>query len=129
MPRTTIDFHETRHHAAIALSSLREVGLHPGDIGGAWLDEAATAPEQHEDTSLQATRQTVDVSDLGRVQFTGWLAEAALLLKTVDEPTALSAILGDHVDEADLSRIRETISGGGGIVGIRARDVFNPEID
>ncbi len=128
MPRTKIDFHETRQDAASALSSLREVGLNPGDIGGAWLDDAAAGPGR-EDAPLQATRQTVDVRDLGRVQFTGWLAEAAQPFRTVDQPTPLSAVLGDHADEADLTRIRETLVAGGGIVGVRARDAFNPEID
>ena len=123
MPRTKIDFHDNRQDAATALSSLREVGLNPGDIGGAWLEDAQAAAEERD----RATHRTVDVMDLGRVQFTGWLAEAALQISDAEHTAPLSSILGDHVDAAELDRIRRTLASGGGIVGVRARDAFNPE--
>lgn len=123
MPRTKIDFHEDRQDAATALSSLREVGLNPGDIGGAWLEDAQATAEGLD----TATRRTVEVQALGRVQFTGWLAEAALNFSDAEQGAPLSSILGDHADAAELDRIRQTLASGGGIVGVRARDAFNPE--
>ena len=123
MPRTKINFHEDRQDAATALASLREVGLNPGDIGGAWLDDAQAKAEGLD----KATRRTVEVQDLGRVQFTGWLAEAALKFSDAEQAAPLSSILGDHADAAELDRIRQTLASGGGIVGVRARDAFNPE--
>ena len=123
MPRTKIDFHDNRQDAATALSSLREVGLNPSDIGGAWLEDAKAKAEGLD----KATRRTVEVPDLGRVQFTGWLAEAALKFSDAEQTASLSSILGDHADAAELDRIRQTLVSGGGIVGVRARDAFNPE--
>lgn len=126
MPRTKIDFHHSRQDAADALSSLREVGLNPGDVGGAWLAADGTS----EDTPTTATSRLVPVAEVGEVRFSGWLAEVALQALGDRETAPLSAIFDDLTSDAgDLARLRDTLAAGGGIVGVRARDTFSPEPD
>lgn len=126
MPRTKIDFHQSREDAAASLTSLREVGLNPGDIGGAWL--AGEDPSAaREDGSMTGPDRLIDVEDLGRVRFSGWLADAALEAIGNGPAAPLAAIFDDLADEAELQRVRDTLASGGGIVGVKARDAFNPE--
>ena len=119
MPRTTIDFHKDRRDAAAAFGSLRDVGLNAGDVGGAWLAEDQPAG--------QGSGHGVEVMDLGLVAFSGWLAEAALKVASPDRPVSLATLLEGHsVTPEDLDRIHRTLTAGGGIIGVRARDAFNP---
>lgn len=126
MPRTKIDFHQSREDAAASLTSLREVGLSPGDIGGAWLageDLSAVIG----DGSTTGPVRLIDVDDLGRVLFSGWLADAALKAAGNEPAAQLSVIFDDLTDDAELQRLRDTLASGGGIVGVKARDAFIPE--
>ena len=75
MPRITIDCYDDQHAAAGALDSLREVGLHPGDVAAAWPAAGAAPSGLEAVTPLELFEAPVE--SLGRVQFTGWLAEAA----------------------------------------------------
>lgn len=129
MPRTKLDFHQSREDAADALSSLREVGLNSGDVGGAWLAETA-ADGPVEETPATATSRLVPVADVGDVRFSGWLAESALQALGEQETAPLSAIFHDQTLDADeLARLRDTLKGGGGVVGVRARDTFGQNQD
>lgn len=125
MPRTKIDFYQSRRDAAAALASLRDIGLNPGDIGGAWL----AAEDPLDDASAHGPVQVTDVEEVGRVRFSGWLAEAAQRVAGGARAAPLSTILADLTDAADAQRVRDTLVAGGGIVGVRARDVFNTETD
>lgn len=125
MPRTKIDFYQSRRDAAASLSSLRDVGLNPGDVSGAWLAEtAAGSPDDAASTSASSRR--IPVEDVGDVEFTGWLAQVALDALGDGSTAALSAIFRDLTsDDAELARVRDTLRAGGGVVGVRARDAFN----
>ncbi len=127
MPRMKIDFYPNREDAADALSSLREVGLNPGDVGGAW---AARTPEigTAEDAGRTDGSHLIAVEDLGPVRFSGWLAEIALKSAGERTPVPLASIFQDLTpDAAELARVRDALASGGGVIGVRARDVFNPE--
>lgn len=127
MPRTKIDFHQTGEDAAAALSSLREVGLNPGDVGGAWLAGTSINSSQND---AAASSRIITVTDLGEVCFSGWLAEVALEAMGDKEEAPLSAVFDDLTsDGAERSRLQETLAAGGGIVGVRAHDTFSPEPD
>lgn len=129
MPRTKIDFHQSRRAAAEALSSLREIGLNSGDVGSAWLADTA-ADGTSNDAPTTATSRVIRVSDVGEVRFSGWLAEVALEALDDQQAAPLSAIFDDlTLEPAELVRLRDTLAAGGGIVGVRARDNFSPEPD
>jgi len=126
MPRTKIDFHQSRQDAAAALSSLREVGLNPGDVGGAWL--AGEDPfDAVDDASMNGPGQLIEVEEIGLVRFSGWLADAAHEAAGNRPAAPLSVIFDDLTDDAELQRVRDILASGGGIVGVRARDALNPE--
>lgn len=129
MPRTKIDFHQSRQAAAEALSSLRGIGLNSGDVGSAWLADTA-ADGTSNDAPTTATSRVIRVSDVGEVRFSGWLAEVALEALDDQQAAPLSAIFDDlTLEPAELVRLRDTLAAGGGIVGVRARDNFSPEPD
>nr|WP_314136964.1 hypothetical protein [uncultured Brevundimonas sp.] len=128
MARTKIDFHQSRQDAAAALSSLREVGLNPGDIGGAWR-VGENSFDAADDASTSGPGQLIDVEEIGLIRFSGWLADAAQEAAAHGPATPLSVIFDDLTDDAELQRVRDTLASGGGIVGIRARDTFKPEQD
>lgn len=127
MPRTKIDFHQTGEDAAAALSSLREVGLNPSDVGGAWL---AGISADARPINVAATSRVITVTGLGDVCFSGWLAEFALEAIGDKEEAPLSTIFDDLIsDHAELARLRANLAAGGGIVGVRARDPLNHQPD
>lgn len=127
MPRTTLDFHRDRHDAWSAASSLREVGLGAGDVGGAWravYDPTASGP-----VGMAAVR-TLEISDIGAVDFTGWLAEVAAEVYRDSGAVSLGEVLAGHVsDDAVIDEARQTIASGGGIVGVRATGAFETDLD
>jgi len=126
MPRITIDFHDRREDAVSALASLRDVGLSTEDVASAWL-----APSEGEDVGddaqPSASLYEASIDGVGRVQFTGWLGEAALASLGADSTIDLAEALGG--EEADIDRIHRTLACGGGLIAIRARDTYSPQDD
>lgn len=122
MPRTKIDFHQNRQDAASALSALREVGLDAGNVGGAWLAEVETV----DDVPLTGPSQGLDVEGVGEVLFGGWLADVAYEACAGTPAPTLAVLFRDLTsDAAELVRIRDTLTSGGGLVCVRASHVFD----
>lgn len=128
MARITIDFHDDRKDAAAAVSSLAKVGLEPGGIGGAWLsDQTDDIPNDASALDAGAAGQEVQVAGLGRLTLTGWLAQIARQEPRDGGSLPLSIILeGCDADEEMGERIQRTLAAGGGIVGVRASETFDP---
>lgn len=129
MPRTKIDFYPSRQDAADALSSLREVGLSPGDVGGAWLS-GTEVDATIEGATATSSNRIVFVEDVGKVRFSGWLADAAIEALGHQPSAPLSAIFDTSTaDSSEVARVRDTLVKGGGVVGVRASDAFSPRQD
>lgn len=125
MTRVTIDIRKDRNDAAASLSSLRDVGLNAGDIGSAW-----PAPRENDDTAstprASVAVHEVAITGLGPVHFTGWLAEIALKTPagpdgSVDLGPVLAAA---SLDQKDITRTRDALLKGGGVIAVRARDAL-----
>lgn len=114
MARIKIDVYADQRDAAAALGALRGVGLNPGDVASAWrAGERETGVAVHE----------VSVADVGLVHFTGWLAEHALKAAETGRDVDLTvAFRSAGLDDKDITRAQEALAGGGGLIGVRARD-------
>lgn len=126
MARVTIDIRKDRNDAAASLSSLRDVGLNAGDIGSAWPASLPEADEGDASTRSAVAVHEVVITGIGPVHFTGWLAEIALKTEpgpvgTVDLDTVLA---GASLDQKDVTRVREALIKGGGVITVRARDAL-----
>lgn len=121
MPRTTLDYHDDRRDAVSALLSLREVGLNADDVASIW--KAAPADPRSEAADSPIEFYEVDLAGVGALQLSGWFAQAAMdalaAHRAIDLPSLLSAA-GVEVDAAE--QVRSTLSRGGGVTGVRARD-------
>lgn len=127
MARITFDHHENRRDAAAVLVSLREVGMKPDDVGSLWglngQGEAFDDPSETPDDLYEAT-----LAGLGPVQMSGWVAAAAITALKTASPPDLAEILADaELDGVDLRRIQQTLGAGGGVVGVKARDVLTDD--
>ncbi|RZJ45599.1 MAG: hypothetical protein EON86_01150 [Brevundimonas sp.] len=122
MSRTTLNFHDDRRDAASALVSLREVGMNAGDVASIW--EMPPAGEALLDPTVAPFAfYEMDFRGGPALQLSGWFATAAMDAlaehRSIDLPSLLSAA---GIDAAEAERVRATISAGGGVTAVRARD-------
>lgn len=122
MPRTTLDFHENRTDAIAALVSLREVGLKAEDVGSIWAKPSdADALASLEKASIELVE--VSLADSRIIHLSGWLAEGATEFLNFRNPSDIAAMLARvELDISHADQVRKTITSGGGVVAIRARD-------
>lgn len=97
--------------------------MRPEDVGSVWRlarrDDAA--PDRA--APLSDNPYVAILDDVGAVQLSGWIAEAAKTLMGQAGRLDLATLLADaDLDPAEQERVRETVSSGGGVIGVKARD-------
>ncbi|MFC7380019.1 hypothetical protein [Brevundimonas sp. GCM10030266] len=128
MAKFQFDHHTDRKDAAAALVSLREVGMKSEDVGSLWQappDADALWPPAEKPADLyEAT-----LADIGAVQLSGWIAHKALNALSASTSPGLADVLdGTDLDSGDRDRIRGTLLAGGGVIGVKARDILSDDI-
>ncbi|MDQ8027845.1 MAG: hypothetical protein REJ23_03895 [Brevundimonas sp.] len=103
--------------------------MKPDDVGSLWgLHDQGAAFDSPSETPHDLYEATL--AGVGPVQMSGWVAVAAIAaMRTTTSPNLTEVLADADLDDAERSRILDTLAAGGGVVGVKARESLAADDD